>query len=99
MKRATLLWPARGSALGTSVPCCAVITASVCEITWGLRNRRLVARCADCDTSYEVTDRAELDGWALALSASPHPTANMTAVSAIPPTTLIRRAIILSFGS
>ena len=56
------------------------MTASVCEITWGLQNRRLVARCADCDTSYEVTDRAELDGWAREHWLTTHPWAERVRV-------------------
>ena len=37
--------------VGTNVPRWTLMTASVREITWGLQNRRLLARCAVCDTS------------------------------------------------
>ena len=45
-----------------------------------LRNRRLVALCGDCDTSYEVTDRAELDGWAREHWLTTHPWAERVRV-------------------
>ena len=56
------------------------MTASVREINWGLQNRRLVVRCADCDTTYEVTDRAELDGWAREHWLTVHPWAERARV-------------------
>ena len=63
-----------------STPSGVVTTAAVCEITWGLQDGGLLARCADCDKSHQVTDRAELDDWAREHWLTTHPWAERVRV-------------------
>ena len=37
---------------------------AVVEIVWGLHFAGMMAQCSDCDTTYRVTNRDELDAWA-----------------------------------
>lgn len=34
--------------------------AAVCEVTWGLGDQGLVVQCAACNTTHQVTDRADV---------------------------------------
>ena len=55
-------------------------TASVCEISWGLLDGKLAAWCADCDETYNVIDRANVDAWAREHRLTAHPWAERVRV-------------------
>ena len=65
------------------------MTASVCEITWGLLDGALVAECADCDETCEFIDRADMEAWAQEHWLTEHPWAERVRVVRVvrsPPT-------------
>ena len=57
-------------------------TASVCDITWGLRNGTLMAWCADCDTTAPVLELPDqdVDTWAREHWLTEHPWAERVRV-------------------
>ena len=59
-----------------------VTTASVCDITWGLRDGALMAWCADCDTTAAVLELPDqdVDTWAEEHWQTAHPWAERVRV-------------------
>ena len=57
-------------------------TASVCDITWGLRNGALMAWCADCDATVPVLELPDqdVDTWAREHRLAAHPWAERVRV-------------------
>ena len=53
---------------------------AVCEVTWGLRDGRLIAECSGCGATHQVTSRAVLDAWADAHWQAAHPSAERVRV-------------------
>ena len=76
-----------GCGFTVEVPCCVVMPASVCEITWGLLDGALAAECADCDETALVLQLPDQDvnTWAREHWLTVHPWAERVRVVRVMP--------------